>query len=90
MKKNIEIKNIFFNRLYKKKKSKIINKNNSNNISLSSINNCFDNNKSVKINSNLYFKPRPIYIISDIHKRHNININTSKQKNDDNNKKYLQ
>ena len=87
MKKNIEIKNIFFNRLYKKKKSKIINKNNSNNISLSSINNCFDNNKSVKINSNLYFKPRPIYIISDIHKRHNININTSKQKNDDNNKK---
>ena len=85
MKKTNEIKIIFSNRLYNKKKSKIINNSISNNISASSINNSHDNSKTtIKTNSNLYFKPRPIYIISNINQKHNIRINTSKQRNNNN------
>ena len=76
MNSKIEIKNIFFNRLYNKNQSQF------SNISISStkVNNSFDN-KISNINSNLYIKPHPIYIIQNKNEKHNnISINAYKPK----------
>ena len=80
MKRKIEIKNIFLNRLNNKVHTRI-NNNKSNTSSPSINNNSYQSNiKKIKINSNLYFKPRPIYIISNINKKRNIGINIYRPK----------
>ena len=73
MNSKIEIKNIFYNRLYNKKKSNL---SNNNSISSTKVNNSFDNPNISKINQNLYFKPRPIYIIPNKNEN-SINIGTN-------------
>lgn len=87
MKRKIEIKNIFLKRLNNKTQAKIYNKNKgnkTNNLSSNSntsSNISYDpNNKSIKISSTLYFKPRPIYIISNKKKKHNVSINIYRPK----------
>ena len=80
MNSKIGIKNIFYNRLHNKSKSKL---SNTYTISSSNINNSYnsyDKNKSLKINTSLYFKPRPIYIIPNENEKHNICINKLKSK----------
>ena len=80
MKRKIEIKNIFLNRLNNKSHSRI-NNNKSNTSSPNINNNSYPSNiKKIKINSNLYFKPCPIYIISNMNKKRNIGINIYKPK----------
>ena len=75
MNSKYELKNIFYNRLHNKNKSKL---SNSNTISSSNINNSynsFDKSKKANISTSLYYKPRPIYIIPNKNEKNNICIN---------------
>ena len=80
MNSKIGLKKIFYNRLHNKSKSKL---SNNNTISSSNINNSYhsyDRIKTTKLSTNLYFKPRPIYIIRNKNFNHNIGINSHQSK----------
>ena len=86
MKKKFEIKSVTFNKLENGFQSKINSVKNSNLIS--NINYSTNDAKNHTINtdfhinnSKCYFKPRPIYIISNMHKNHNLGINKYNQIN---------
>jgi hypothetical protein len=80
MKKKFEIKSVTFNKLENGFQSKINSVKNS--VLISNIKYSTNDIKSHTINtdchinnSKCYFKPRPIYIISNMHKNHNLGIN---------------
>ena len=80
MKKKFEIKSVTFNKLEKGFKSKINSVKNSNLISSIKFSSNDAKNYTINTdchinNSKCYFKPRPIYIISNMHKNHNLGIN---------------